>query len=99
MKIDMRAVRIVTASQGSWRYQKPYRLAWYKAVLAKSGSVIWVSVGRSHKLSWPQIKKFGYDKAYRIGSLHNKKVSLDEAIREIGLRKVREIEMRGWKFS
>jgi len=99
MKIDMRAVRIVTSAQGSWRWQKPYRLAWYKAVLAKSGIVRWESVGRSCKLSWPQIKKSGYDKAYKIGSLHHVKVTRDEAIREIGVRKVKEIEMRGWKFS
>jgi len=88
---------IVKEAMGSWKWQQPYRRVMYVGYLAKNGKVLWRSYDRGRKLSWPQIRRFGFQADYYY-SMHNHQITRDDAIRKIGLKEVRKIESRGWSF-
>ena len=96
---EMKKESIVTACMGSWKWQNAYRVATYRPRLAKNGKVVWESVGQSNKMSQPQLIRNGWEYSDFMGSFHNSQVRRDEAIKEIGISRVRSIEKRGYKFS
>ena len=97
--LEMEKQSIVSECMGSWKWQNAYCVATYRPRLAKNAKVVWESVGRSDKMSQPQLIRNGWEYSDFMGSFHNQPVRRDEAIKEIGISRVRSIEKRGYKFS
>jgi hypothetical protein len=63
--------RIVTAEQGSWKWQKAYRISTYRPHVTRDGRVILRSSRTTlGKYSWPQLRGSALVR-YGVGSLHN----------------------------
>lgn len=96
---QMRAVRIVTEQKGSWKWQDAYRIAHYAPVKAENGKILWRAYSHSRKLSAPQLARiYGNDRP-EMYSIHNTPVSRKQAIKEIGILRVKSLEGHGWKFG
>lgn len=91
--------RIVTSCMGSWQWQQAYRISTYGFRLGKNGKVLWESVSTSGKMSLPQLERLGLTKSLKFGSMHNRQVERKEAIKLIGISRVRSIEKRGYSFK
>lgn len=95
---EMEKQSIVSDCMGSWKWQNAYRVVTYRPRLAKNGRVVWESVTCSGKMSKPQLIRNGWEYSDFMGSFHNRPVRRDEAIKEIGISRVRSIEKRGYRF-
>lgn len=62
----------VTSAKGSWKYQDAWRTAYYEAVRAKDGRLLWISIGRSGKYAIGP--KIGCPITDAVYSLHRKEV-------------------------
>ena len=90
---------IVSSEQGSWKWQNAYRISTYQAHLTPDGRVLWRSIHRSGKYSFPQLFRSGrWQRSPHHGGLNHKPVSRREAISAVGISRVRALESRGWKF-
>lgn len=96
---EMKKESIVSSCMGSWKWQNAYRVATYHPRLAKNGKVVWESVACSGKMSEPQLIRNGWKYSDFLGSFHNHPIRREEAIKEIGISRVRSIEKRGFKFA
>jgi hypothetical protein len=97
MVSKIKTTRIVSEQRGSWKWQDAYSVAEYRSALADNGRVVWRSYQRGYKRSKPQLGETWFD--YDHGSLHNRPVARSEAIKVLGISRVRMIERRGWSFS
>ena len=92
-RIDTSA--IVTTPQGSWRWQKAFRVASYEAAeRIGDGVVVWRSVEQGRKRSINQLPA-----GLPAGSLHNCPVRRADAVAAVGESRVRRLEGSGFRFA
>ena len=72
----MKTTRIVVSEQGSWKWQKAYRISEYIAHVSKDGRLLWKLSYKSSKYSMPQLKRAGLD-TLKHGGLHNTPVTFE----------------------
>ena len=95
---QLASIRVVTAPQGSWKWQKPYRVVEYRARKCANGKICWFSFSQSGKYSEPQLTEYGYANLPR-GSLHNQQISRQFAVSQMGVARVAGLEGSGWEFG
>lgn len=91
---------IISSAQGSWKYQRAYRIADYVVTALDDGRVVFCSVGMSGKYSEPQLRRYGLSELVKLrGGLHYKPVTRKYAMECIGSASVRALESRGFIFK
>ena len=64
----------VSVQRGSWKWQQAFAVSTYAPRWTNAGALVWSSLGQSHKMSEPHMRRQGIETDCS-GSLHNKPLS------------------------